>query len=260
MKACFAALLLLCIDLAHALDWQDSPAVGKLFDDAGMRGAFVLYDVEADRFIGHQRERAETRFVPASTFKIANSLIGLSVGAAKSVDEALPYGGKSQPFKAWEQDMGLREAIKVSNVPVYQELARRIGVEQMRAGVAALGYGNGDIGTTVDTFWLSGPLKISAVEQTRLLARLARSELPFAAQVQAQVREIMQLEQGDGWTLYGKTGWLTTESPKLGWWVGWVQKGERLYCFALNIDMPQEADAPKRIQLGKASLQALGVF
>ena len=71
--------------------------------------------------------------------KVANSLIGLSTGAVRSADEVLPYGGKPQRFKAWEHDMSLRDAIKASNVPVYQELARRIGLERMRANVSRLG-------------------------------------------------------------------------------------------------------------------------
>ena len=62
-------------------------------------------------------------------FLIVWWLIGLSAGVVSSVDEILPYGGKTQPIKAWERDMSLREAIKVSNVSVYQEFARRIGVQ-----------------------------------------------------------------------------------------------------------------------------------
>jgi len=134
-------------------------------------------------------------------------------------------------------NMGLREAIKVSNVPVYQELARRIGLERMRDNVARMGFGNGEIGTVVDNFWLDGPLKISAVEQTQFLARLARDELPFPKDAQAKVREIVHLEQGDGWTLYGKTGWVNVPNPGIGWWVGWVIKESHVYSFALNIDI-----------------------
>ena len=137
---------------AHALDWQDSPEVGKLFSNGCVQGTFVLYDIAADHLIWHNRVRAVTRFIGASTFKIPNSLIGLSAGAVKTVDEVLPYGGKRQPSKAWEQDMGLRSAIKISNVPVYQELARRIGLERMRDNVASISYGNGEIGTVADRF------------------------------------------------------------------------------------------------------------
>ena len=260
MKRLLSVVIMLLASNAYALDWQDSLESGKLFSNGGVQGTFVLYDLAADHLIGHNRVRAATRFIPASTFKIPNSLIGLSIGAVKTVDEVLPYGGKRQPSKAWEQDMGLRSAIKISNVPVYQELARRIGLERMRDNVARISYGNGEIGTAVDCFWLDGPLQISAVEQTQFLARLARNELPFPRDVQAKVREIVQLEQGNGWTLYGKTGWADAESPGIGWWVGWVQKGDRLYSFALNIDMPQVSDATKRNELGNAILKILGVL
>jgi beta-lactamase class D len=256
----FAIVMLLIVNPAHALDWQDSPEIKKLFNDAGIQGTFVLYDVAEDRFIGHDLARAETRYVPASTFKIANSLIGLSAGAVKDVDEVLPYGGKPQPYKTWEQDMGLRAAIKISNVPIYQELARRIGLEAMQDGVDEIDYGNGEVGSIVDKFWLEGPLMISAVEQAQFLARLAQDELPFPKEIQAKVGEIVQLEQNDRWTLYGKTGWVSAVRPNIGWWVGWVQKGDKLYSFALNMDMPQASDAAKRVELGKASLKALGVL
>lgn len=260
MKLLFTTVIFLFLSQAHASDWQNSPEIATLFKNAGVQGTFVLYDVSADRFTVHDRVRAETRFIPASTFKIPHSLIGLSVGAVKGVDEVLPYGGKPQPIKAWEKNMGLGDAIKISNVPIYQELARRIGLERMRHNVFRLDFGNGEIGTVVDTFWLLGPLKISAIEQTQFLARLAQGKLPFPKDTQAKVREIVQLDQGSHWTLFGKTGWTGTKKPAIGWWVGWIQKEGRLYSFALNMDMSQITDAPKRIELGKASLKALGLF
>jgi beta-lactamase class D len=178
----------------------------------------------------------------------------------KNVDEVLPYGGKPQPFKAWEKDMSLREAITLSNAAIYQQLAWRIGVERMRDGVSGMDFGNGEIGTVVDDFWLVGPLKISAVEQTRFLARLAQDALPFPKNLQESVREVIRLEQRDNWTLYGKTGWVNGPNPEVGWWVGWVQKHGRVYAFALNIDIQQATDASKCVELGRASLEALGVL
>lgn len=56
-----------------------------------------------------------------------NSLIGLWSGAVVDVDAVLPYTGEVNPFmQSWKRDMGLREAIVISNVPIYQELALRI--------------------------------------------------------------------------------------------------------------------------------------
>lgn len=244
---------------AHAREWTESADITALFQEAEVTGTFVVYDVSADRYYGHNRVRAETRYVPASTFKIANTMIGLSVGAVENVDEVLPYGGAPQPFKSWERDMSLREAIALSNANIYQVLARRIGLERMRKNVTDLQYGNSDIGTRVDTFWLEGPLEISAVEQTRFLANLVAGDLPFPQDVQRITREIVRLEQGEDWTLYGKTGWMNAPGSGVGWWVGWIEKDERIYTFALNIDILKSSDAGKRIELGKASLEAVGV-
>jgi beta-lactamase class D len=156
--------------------------------------------------------------------------------------------------------MGLSEAIALSNAAIYQELARRIGLEQMRENVSRLGYGNADIGTSVDTFWLLGPLRISAVEQTQFLAKLAQDALPYPRTFQEQVREIILVEKSATWLLYGKTGWENAPGPGVGWWVGWVQKDQRIYAFAVNIDMQNASDASNRVELGKASLAALGVL
>ena len=235
--------------------------VSKIFKNYGMKGTFVFYDVAAQKYIGYNKSRAETRFVPASTFKIANSLIGLSVGAVKSVDEAIPYKGNPNPFiKAWAKDMGLREAIALSNVSIYQELARRIGFERMRDGIERLGYGSKQIGPAVDTFWLTGPLKINAIEQALFLARLGQGTLPFSQENQKSVQEITLLEKGPDWELHGKTGWENAPGKGVGWWVGWVQKNDHTYAFALNIDMLKESDANKRLELGKACLKTLDIL
>ena len=261
MKHCLVTITLVLTFQAQAAGWEENSKVGELFKSAGVSGTFVLYDVAAQAYTGHDQARAERRFVPASTFKIPNSLIGLSVGAVKSVDEVVPYKGPSQPLvQAWAKDMGLREAIALSNVPIYQELARRIGLDRMKENVARMDYGNTDIGATVDTFWLLGPLKISAVEQTQFLAKLAQDALPFPPDFQKSVREIVLLEQGTNWKLYGKTGWENAPDQGIGWWVGWVQKGGRVYAFALNIDIQTASDANKRVELGKASLKTLGIF
>ena len=50
------------------------------------------------------------------------------------------------------ENMSLRDAIKISNVPIYKKLARRIGMEKMQKGLSALGYGNMKMGEVVDNF------------------------------------------------------------------------------------------------------------
>ncbi|MCH8503280.1 MAG: class D beta-lactamase [Ectothiorhodospiraceae bacterium] len=253
-------LLALVVFQAAAGEWRDHPAISQLFEEAGVEGTIVLYDAQSQLFIGHDRARAETRYVPASTFKVPHTLIGLATGVVEGVDEILPFGGAPQPFSVWESDMSLRDAIVVSNVPVYQGLARKIGSEGMRDRLRSAGYGNGDIGTVVDRFWLDGPLAISAMEQARFMARLAAGALPFDPDHQAAVREIVLLEENGDRALHGKTGWQNAPSPGTGWWTGWVRSGDSLYGFALNMDILDPSDAAMRLELGKASLRAAGVY
>ena len=242
-----------------ASPWREEPSVRALFRQAGVQGTFVALDERIGELRGTNRIRAEQRFSPASTFKIANALIGLSVGSVSGVDEVIPYTGDPNPFmREWLQPMGLRGGMRLSNVPLYQELARRTGLERMRAAIVRLGYGNEAIGSDVTTFWLRGPLEISAVEQTRFLSRLAHRSLPFPIRAQEQVAEITLVDSGPGWSLHAKSGWQNAPGAGVGWWVGWVQRGEEITPFALNLAMAGPVDGPKREQLARASLRALG--
>ena len=260
LAAC-AAITLISVTPALAVNWQDEPALEPLFEKAGVTGTFVVLDRRQGLWRGHNRQRAEQRFSPASTFKIPNSLIALSLGVVANVDELIPYKGDPNPFmREWLEPMGMRGAIRVSNVPLYQELARRIGLARMQAAIRRLHYGNEQIGTNVTTFWLRGPLAISAIEQTQFLAGLARRTLPFPVRAQQQVAEITRVDGGPGWSLHAKTGWQNAPGAGVGWWVGWVQRRDQVFPFALNIAMNGSADAPKREQLGRESLRALGVL
>lgn len=248
-----------------AREWQDSEAVAQLFSKYQSVGTFVVYDVKQDKLIGYNQIRANSRYIPASTFKVVNSLIGLQTKAVKDIYEKLPYDSAkhqyTKPLTSWQHDMGLKEAIKISNVPIYQELARRIGLLRMQTYIKLLNYGNTDIGQTVDTFWLEGPLKISAVEQVMLLADLAREKLPTSVDAQQAVKEITLLERGENWQLHGKTGWADSYQPSVGWFVGWVETQGTIYAFALNVDMPNpQQDLPKRMLLTKQALAILGIL
>ena len=261
MRHLLFCFIVLTLQVSSALAWEETISLGEVFSSAKVQGTFVLNDSSTGSFVGFNRARAETRFSPASTFKIPNSIIGLETKAITSVDEAIPYTGPADPFiREWKRDMGLREAIKISNVPIYQELARRIGLARMREGVTKLNFGNMNIGESVDTFWLTGPLRISAVEQTQFLAQLALEKLPVSKSAQQAVQEITLLESNNDAALYGKTGWQNAPNNGVGWWVGWVTKQQRIYAFALNIDISTPEDAPKRIQIGKACLEKLGVY
>jgi beta-lactamase class D len=260
MKFIFILFAFFTAHYATAEEFKEVPEIAALFNQAEIDGTFVLYDVNNGIFSGYNKSRANVRYIPASTFKIANSLIGLEVGAVQGVDEILPYGGKAQFIKAWENDMSLRDAIKISNVPIYQELARRIGNVSMRENLSKLNYGNEEAGSIIDSFWLDGPLKISAIEQVKFISKLIKGELHIAQEHQAAVREILQLEQTEKYSLYVKSGWTTAPDPDTGWWVGWVKRDGKNYAFALNIDTYNMDDVAKRETLTRAALKILNLL
>jgi beta-lactamase class D len=237
-----------------------APRVAVTCLPPGAAATFVLLDPQHGRLQVDGGARADRRYSPASTFKLVNTLIGLETGAVDSVDQVLPYGGQPQPRPEWQHDMPLREAIRVSAVPIYQELARRIGLARMAAMLRRLDYGNGEIGTVVDRFWLQGPLAISAVEQVQFLDRLLRQTLPLRpAHVEALEAITLQAESADH-ALHYKTGWSTATRPQIGWVVGWLRRGDQRQPFALNMDIAGEDALPQRWALARSCLVALGAL
>ena len=252
--------------LAHAATAPDAAPqeradLARHFTAAGTPGTFALFDAATAKLTLVDARRAGQRFVPASTYKIPNSLIALETGAVKDIDEILPYGGGTYKRKEWERDMNLRDAIRVSHLPIYRGVARRIGLARMNEWIARLHYGNETLGTEVDQFWVNNKLQISAAEQVRFLMRLAQRSLPMSTRTQDMVHEITLLEKTPTHALHAKTGWYESPSLSLGWWVGWVaQANGSMQSFALNIDMHGEADVAKRIPLGRKLLAQMNVL
>ncbi|HMB54672.1 MAG TPA: penicillin-binding transpeptidase domain-containing protein, partial [Thermoanaerobaculia bacterium] len=130
--------------------------------------------------------RAAERQPPCSTFKIPNTLISLTAGAVTLDDNHLRRDRETTPTedwwpKSWDRDHDLQSALESSALWYFQELARRVGIEEMQRQVDRLNYGNRDLSGGVDRFWLSSSLTISADEQTEFLGRLVRGEYGFAA-------------------------------------------------------------------------------
>jgi beta-lactamase class D len=209
---------------------------------AGARLGFVLYDVDKDEMTVVDPAQVETRFVPASTYKIPNALIGLETGVVTGEDFTLSWDGVKRDRESWNQDHNLATAIKESAVWYFQIVARRVGLARMQEKVKAFGYGNQNIGVVVDRFWLDGPLAISALEQVeflrRLLATARGQKVPWALPVspghaQLLMKLLVKRESG-GWVLRGKTGMARARKPqRIGWLVGIVDapngKGSWVY-------------------------------
>lgn len=214
---------------------HEKPEWQEFFSSRGVVGTFVLFNLNSNDYYIYNYERAKEQFLPASTFKIPNSIIALETGVLSSPDDIIHWDGIDRGMENWNRDQSLAEAFHNSTVWVYQELARRIGEEKMEFWIKESDYGNENINGGIDLFWLQGDLRISAMEQINFLKKLVKNELPFSISNQLLVKEMMMIENKYGVKLYGKTGWAARVKPQTGWFTGFVQRGSDTWIFAMNI-------------------------
>jgi beta-lactamase class D len=232
--------------------------LARLFAAAGTAGTFVGYKVDDYLIIASDKNRSVEPRLPASTFKIANSLIALETGVVQDPDkDVFKWDGVKRPIEAWNQDHTLRTAIAASAVPVYQEIARRIGQERMQKYVDLLDYGNRNIGGGIDQFWLTGDLRIDPLRQVDFVDRLRRGVLPISKRSQDLVRDILPVTKVGDSIIRAKSGLLGAErgQPSLGWMVGWAEKASAQTVFALNMDCVEPRLIPERMVLTQTCLR-----
>lgn len=233
------------------------------FSAEGVSGAFVGYDAGTKQGLVHDREAAATGFLPASTFKIPNSIIALETGVVEDADYVIPWDGHVRWNPNWNWDVSLRVAMRYSVVPYYQEVARRIGPERMQAWVNHLDYGNRNIEGGIDLFWLKGEIRISAFAQVKFLQRFVDRRLPISERTRTLVREISLFgERGDAqvYAKTGSTGAIEPPTKAADWFVGWVEREEGNFYFATLLVEPPEGKWATRMLITERVLMKLGVL
>src|ERR1700738_683423 len=231
--------------------------LAKRFADEGPVGTFVGYKTDDYLIIASDKDRSGEAMLPASTFKIPNSVIALETGVVGDPDkDVFKWDGVVRSIEGWNRDHTLRSAIAASAVPVYQEIARRIGAERMQKYVDLFEYGNRDIGGGIDQFWLTGNLRIDPMQQVDFVDRLRRGALPVSKRSQELVRDILPVTKSGDAVIRAKTGLLGAEvgRPSLGWLVGWVEKGSDRTVFALNLDVREPRHTEARMTIAQQCL------
>lgn len=252
----FSAALLVLLAAPCRGEGVRDPNLAALIRYAGVDGCVALLPV-GGRLAVSDPARCAERLVPASSFKVANALIALSLGLARE-DEIFRWDGTRQFLADWERDLDLRGAMAASAVPVFQRIARRIGRARMAAWLERIGYGNGVIGERVDRFWLDGPLAVSPAEQARFLARIASGDLPVPRAALDALRRVLPRERFGGTVVYGKTGWAMGARPMIGWYVGFAERDGEAVAFAVALRMRSSAEAPLRRRIALAALRLSG--
>lgn len=216
----------------------------KYYDEYDLRGGFVVYNIEADKYIVYNTSLTDSGFTPASTFKICNSLIGIETQVVSDQYVVLPWDSVEYQNPNWNKDTDLKTAFKNSTVWYYQELATRVGDSAMKLWLEELEYGNADISGGITQFWLDGGLRISPMQQVVFLTKLVKNELPLQQFTMDAVKDIMIYDKTGEYTIRGKTGWGFQEGKDIGWFVGFLETNGKTYVFA-NCVQAENPDSNK---------------
>jgi beta-lactamase class D len=234
-----------------------------IFDRHGMNGTILVLDAKNNKYSGYQPARWDSGYLPASTFKIANSLIGLETGIIDT-NHVFKWKGEKRRLPQWEKDLTLREAFRVSCVPCYQELARKIGPERMQTYLDRMPYPGMDVHpANIDLFWLEGNSRITPRQQVDFLRKLKEEKLPLTPSVMQSIKPIMVVEKTAEYTLSGKTGWAVRNGNNYGWFVGWIETGNNVFYIATLVEPVNQEEtsdfAAARKWITMEVLERLGV-
>lgn len=247
------------------------PELKEYFDKYHLSGSIVIYNMNDDQYIRYNPERCRQGFLPASTFKIFNSLAGLESGVIKDKNYTMEWDGKDHGSPFWNKDQSLETAFKYSAVWYFQELARRVGPVKMKYFLDGTGYGNGDISAGIDIFWLEGNFRVSQDEQIEFMKKFYNCRLPVFSRKNIDiVKSLMLQESSDRYKLYAKTGTVSRVAPFMGLWVGFIENAGNVYFFDINVqddnfDKNRDGNfydhiAGPRILLTKEIMKYLGIY
>lgn len=235
-----------------------------IFDSAGVTGTIAIRRLGDSLTHVFDPTRAARGFIPASTFKIPNSLIAIELGVVSDENTHYPVTWPKMEIESWNREHTFRTAFKYSVVPIYQIVAREVGEARYVEWLNRLQYGNRRPTGGVDHFWLDGDLRVSAFQQIDFLQRLVRLELPVSERAQHIVIRMMLNEANACHILRAKTGLIgvsaTRKVDPVGWWVGWVETDTATTFFALNIDINGPNDGAQRQRIARSVLRSLGAL
>ncbi|MCP4138281.1 MAG: class D beta-lactamase [bacterium] len=225
-----------------------------------INGTIIISSLKTQKEYIFNNKRVNKRFIPASTFKIPNTLIALQEKAIKNENERIKWDGKDRGWPAWNKDHSLATAFPATCIWFYRELARRVGLRKYNAYVNKINYGNKKTGNAVDLFWLEGDIRISAREQIDFLKKIYNEKFNFKKEHYAILKKIMIVENNENFTVRGKTGWAQRVKPQIGWYVGYMETQQDVWFFACNLNIEKKSDAKYRKLLVDIFLKEKGII
>ncbi len=240
------------------------PEFQQILDSHQLKGSILIARVEDSLYLSNDPKRTWNRYLPASTFKIINSIIALETGVVEDDSTLFPWNGEKRRLPVWEQDLIFRQAFHYSCVPCYQQIARKIGPVRMRHYLDTLRYGKMVVdSSSIDVFWLEGTSGISQQEQVGFLHRFYEKQLPVSEHTYEVMKRMMVIDTLPNGVLSGKSGWVIRNGTDIGWFVGYYETENAVWYLATNVEpLPGRdmEDFPSvRLQVTREALRMLGL-
>lgn len=212
----------------------------EYFKQCNVEGSTTIYDYKEKKWIFTDSVDAYRETLPASTFKIINSLIALETKTVKDENEILFWDQKDKKFfgksmAVWNKDTDLKNAYKNSTIWFYVEIAKRVGRKKYKKYLKETNYGNSNLDTKGVDFWNYGEFGVSPVNQIEFLIKLYENKLPFSLKNIEKVKNIMISEGNSAITYHDKTGWTRKNGKDIGWHVGYAETPDNTYFFATRL-------------------------
>jgi beta-lactamase class D len=224
-----------------------------ILDSAKVTGSVLIYDPEKKEYHANNFDLPKKGHLPASTFKIPNSIIAFETKVVESDTTLFKWDGKPRALAQWEQDLTFTQAFHLSCVPCYQEVARRIGPERMNQYLQKFDYGKMIVDSNnLDVFWLEGESTITQVDQIHFLEKLYTSKLDISTRTESIMKQMMIIQEFADLKVSGKTGWAIRNGSNIGWFVGYLEKDKKVYYFATNIQPTQECNMDRFATIRKS--------
>lgn len=223
---------------------------------------FIVLNALTDEVIEERGPHINERVTPCSTFKIPLAVMGFDSGIL--VDESNPVWefkeGYDDFLETWKAPQTPASWMKFSCVWFSRVLAEKLGEEKFLDYLNLFDYGNRDMsGGLWEASWINSSIKISPKEQALFIQKMVLGKLPVSSDALDKTKAV--LFQGitqDGSKLYGKTGWTGSRKDdegnpyEIGWFVGWIEKGQNVFPFAYyirdsKIELTQRIPRTKRL-------------
>lgn len=210
---------------------------------SNINGCAVLYNSQKNMYYLYNEELAKQEFSPYSTFKIISALSGLHNNVIKDETSTMNYNEIQYPNSEWNGNLNLKEAFQTSCIWYFRQIIDEVGQTKIQNELNQLSYGNCNISEwqgnntnpfkELNGFWLNSTLKISPLEQVKVLEKIFDGKSFYSMQSIDILRKIMLIQNSNNNAIYGKTG---SGNNGEAWFVGFVQTKEQKEYFAIFLN------------------------